>query len=154
MHYKYQLSSVSFLDILITQYTDNTDNTSLTRIIGVQTIVFRLKKEYRSKGRCRNEQETNNQTNWPFSPVRVFDFWDNGNVSFNDILKPKQEYRHVMIITVGKSGLTDVLDTLHNIWSTVSHFCAMVNSIHKIKLFDRKNFSLKLQANFFLRKYI
>lgn len=59
-----------------------------------------------------------------------------------------------MIITVGKSGLTDVLDTLHNIWSTVSHFCAMVNSIHKIKLFDRKNFSLKLQANFFLRKYI
>lgn len=46
-----------------------------------------------------------------------------------------------MIITVGKSGLADVFDTLHNIWSTVSHFCAMVNSIHKIKLLDRKKLS-------------
>lgn len=48
-----------------------------------------------------------------------------------------------MIITVSKSGLTDVLDILYNIWSTVSHFCAMVNSIHKINVFDRKKIVLK-----------
>lgn len=66
-----------------------------SHVISVQTIVLCLKQECRNKGSCSDQQETNYQSNWPYSPVRVFDFWDNDNVRFNDILKPKQEDRHV-----------------------------------------------------------